>query len=171
MKKLLALALTLSMSTTAFAGTIGSDSGTQTIDVKAQYSNKVETPIVYDVDIEWGSMNFTYTVSGKKTWNSNTHQYTSTTSDGWIANGNVITVTNHSNTGIKTNFTYTKGDNYESVSGSFSKSSFTLPTAENKTTDNPQLTETTALTLGGTLEETVTNLTKVGTITVKISKE
>lgn len=171
MKKLLALALTLSMSTTAFAGTTGSDNDPQTIDVKAQYSNTVETPVVYNVDIKWGSMNFTYTVSGKKIWNSNTHQYTNNTSDNWSANDNVITVTNHSNTAIKTNFTYTKGSSYESVSGSFSKSSFTLPTAEGKTTDNSLLTETTALTLSGTLDETVTNLTKVGTVTVKISKE
>lgn len=171
MKKLLALALTLSMSTTAFAGTVGNDGGTQTIDVQAQYSNKVETAIVYDVDIKWESMNFTYTVNGKKTWNSDEHQYTTNTSAAWTSTGNSITVTNHSNTGITTSFTYTKGNSYQSVTGSFSKPSFSLPTAEGKKINDAQLTKTTDLILGGTLADTVTNLTKVGTVTVKISKE
>lgn len=174
MKKLLALtlacALALTMSAAAFASTVETDGGTQDIDVNAKYVDGVGTPTVYDVDVVWGAMEFTYTVSGTKTWNSENHQYTVSTSGTWAANGNEISVTNHSNTGIKADFIYEKVTGFDTVTGSFSQNSLTLPTAEGKAVNDAVLVGKTALTLGGTLASDKTALTKVGTITVTISK-
>lgn len=174
MKKLfviaLTLALALSMGINAFAATVSTSGGSQDIDVKAKYDDGVNTPTVYNVDISWGAMEFTYSVSGTKTWDPENHTYTTSTSASWAASGNEITVTNHSNTEIKADFTYAKETGFDKVSGSFSNASFTLPSAEGKTTTDAALIGTTALTLAGSLESDKTVMTKVGTITVTISK-
>lgn len=174
MKKLLAIALTpalaLTMSLTSFAATVNASGGSQDIDVNAKYVDGVDTPTVYNVDVAWGAMEFTYTVSGTKTWNPENHQYTSSTSGAWEASGNEITVTNHSNTEIHAAFAYEKEAGFDTVTGSFSQSSLTLPTAEGKAIDDAILTGKTALTLAGTLASDKTSMTKVGTVTVTISK-
>ena len=176
MKKLLTVVLTvalaLSMSVSAFAeeSTVTEDGGNQSIDVNAKYNDSIQTPTVYHVDLTWGAMEFTYTVSGTKTWNADAHNYTVSTSGAWTASGNEIAVTNHSNTGIKADFTYAKAAGFDTVTGSFSQSSLTLPTAEGRETTDAALTGKTTLTLGGTLASDKTVSTKVGTVTVAISK-
>ena len=57
---------------------------------------------------------------------------------------------------------------YNSVKGNFDNSEVVLPSAENKTVDASELTSTSALSLSGSLNSDVTELTKVGTITVII---
>ena len=173
MKKMLslalALALTLPLGTTAFAATID-ESRSQDIDVQARYEDSVDSPTVFNVDISWGNMEFTYTVSGSKTWDPEKHDYSISTTDTWEPASNEITVTNHSNTAIKTDFIYTPANGHNTVTGSFAPQSVTLPTAEGKSLTDTTLTGKAALTLGGTLADTTTNLTKVGTATVSISK-
>lgn len=174
MKKLLTAALTLalalSMSVNAFAATIGSESEKPGIDVNAKYTDSVDSPTVYSVDLTWGTMEFTYSVSGKKLWDPDKHDYEISTSDEWTATGNEITVTNHSNTAVKVDFTYKAQNGHNTVTGSISQNSIILPTAEGKALHDAALVGKTALTLGGTLADTSTNLTKVGTVTVAISK-
>lgn len=176
MKKLfvavLTISLALSMSMTAFAAesTVSENGGSQSIDVNAKYVDGVSAPTVYNVDVAWGAMEFTYTVSGTKTWNAENHQYTVSTSGAWTASGSEITVTNDSNTGIKADFTYEKETGFDTVTGTFSQNTLTFPTAEGKATDDAALTGKTALTLGGTLASDKTDLTKVGKVTVTISK-
>ena len=176
MKKLLtsalAIALSLSLCVPAFAAesTVTEDGGNQSIDVNAKYNDSIQTPTVYHVDLTWGAMEFTYTVSGTKTWNAEAHNYTVSTSGAWTASGNEIAVTNHSNTGIKADFTYAKAAGFDAVTGSFTQNSLTLPTAEGKATTDASLTGKTSLTLGGTLASDKTVSTKVGTVTVAISK-
>ena len=82
---LLALVLILAMSTTAFAATIESSPGSQDIDVNAKYVDGVSAPTKCSVDVSWGSMEFTYTVSGTKTWDPETHTYTASTQPTWMA--------------------------------------------------------------------------------------
>ena len=166
----LAPALALSMNLAAFAANVNANGGKQEIDVRAKYESSSKTPTVYSVDVAWGAMEFTYAVSGTKTWNADTHTYSVNSNDGWTATGNEITVTNHSNTGIKADFTYAKAAGFDTVTGRFSQSSLTLPTAEGKALDDAVLTGKTALTLGGTLANDKTGLTKVGTVTVTVSK-
>ena len=79
---LLAGIIMSSVSITAFAQTsTGEDVGT---DVKAKFVDGVETPEVCSVDVSWGSMEFTYSESGKKTWNPETHEYAYNTTSGFI---------------------------------------------------------------------------------------
>ena len=166
---LLALVLILTMSTTAFAATIESSPGSQDIDVSAKYVDGVSAPIKYSVDVTWGAMEFTYTVSGTKTWDPENHTYTASTQPAWTASGNTVTVTNHSNTDITASFAFSALPAYNTVTGSFSSTSLTLPTAEGKAVNDPVLTGKTSLTLGGTLASDITALTNVGTVIVTIS--
>ena len=71
---------------------------------------------VYSVDIEWGSMIFEYAYTNSKTWNPETHTYSSgTTPIGWRPSGdkndtglnsNEIKVTNHSNIDVTCSFLF-----------------------------------------------------------------
>ena len=166
---LLTLALVLVMSTTAFAETIENNPGSQDIDVSAKYVDSVSAPTKYSVDVTWGAMEFTYTVSGTKTWDPETHTYTASTQPAWTASGNTITVTNHSNTDITASFAFSALTAYNTVTGSFSSASLTLPTAEVKAVNDAVLTGKTSLTLGGTLASDITVFTNVGTVIVTIS--
>lgn len=174
MKKLsllvLTLALAISMSITTFAAVVTKDGGTENIDINAKYVDSLDVPTVYNVDVTWGAMEFTYSVSGTKIWNPSTHQYDVNANDGWTVSGNEITVVNHSNTGIKAEFAYAQETGYEAITGSFSNASITLPTAEGKLLNDSALTGKTTFTLSGALASDKTAPTKVGSVTIKISK-
>ena len=165
----LTLALFLAMNTTAFAATIESSPDSQDIDVNAKYVGGVSVPTRYSVDLTWGAMEFTYTVSGTKTWDPESHTYTTSTQPVWTASGNTITVTNHSNTDITASFAFSALTAYNTVTGSFSSASLTLPTAEGKAVNDAVLTGQTSFTLGGTLSSDITDFTNVGTVIVTIS--
>ena len=166
---LFALVLIPAMSITAFAATIENSSGSQDIDVSAKYVGGVSVPTRYSVDVTWGAMEFTYTVSGTKVWDAETHTYTTSTQPTWTASGNTITVANHSNTDITASFAFSALDAYNTVTGSFSSTSLMLPTAEGKAVNDAVLTGETSLTLGGTLASDITVFTNVGTVIVTIS--
>ena len=166
---LFALVLILTMSTNAFAATIESNSGSQDIDVHAKYVDGVSVPTRYSVDVTWGAMEFTYTVSGTKVWDPETHTYTTSTQPTWTASGNTITVANHSNTDITASFAFSALTAYDTVTGSFSSTSLMRPTAEGKAVNDAVLTGETSLTLGGTLASDITVFTNVGTVIVTIS--
>lgn len=174
MKKMIAITLVLAMimalGTVAFAAdsNVDSENGSQDIDVAAKYVDGVVSGTKYSVDVSWGSMEFTYTVSGTKTWNPKTHEYDIESGAAWAGAGNEITVTNHSNTGITASFSFAPLADYAAVTGAFSANSIPLPTAEGKTVSDPALTGKTTLTLGGALDSSVTSMTKVGSVTVTI---
>lgn len=167
---ILASAVVLAMGTTVFAAegnaTIGQ--GDQTIDVEAKYESSATTPTVYSVDVSWGAMQFTYSASGTMEWNAEDHTYTDNTQAGWNADGNTVTVTNHSNAQISASLTFAALEEYTDLTGSFDNASFVLTSAENKGLDDAELTGLATLNLDGTLDESVTDFTKVGTITVTV---
>lgn len=165
---ILALVMVLSLSVTAFAAELDGANKSEDIDVSAKYVDGVTGGTVYSVDVSWGAMEFTYTVSGAQVWNPETHVYDTTTENAWTASGNEITVTNHSNAEVKATFTFAALAEHNTVTGTFSNASLTLPSAEGKALNDAALTGTTALTLGGSLDSATTNMTKVGTITVVI---
>lgn len=173
MKQIFTLALTFLLvftlvTVTAFAEpTINTQNGTATKAVTASYHSGTGGGTVYSVDITWGSMAFTYSEGSSPTWNPATHTYSSGGTGGWSHNGNKITVTNHSNTKVTANLTYTPEAGYDGISGNFDKTEMDLATA----VDTPVVsapTDTAALTLSGTLASTLTDPTTVGTITVTI---
>ena len=177
MKKVLTLILAAVMALTFVTATSAETiNGGTSADVTASYTDSSTTPEKVSVDISWGEMSFTYTVSGEKNWNATEHQYTDTISAEWTASGNDITVTNHSNKAVTATFAYESEADYTTISGNFSDE-------ENVRLDNNQVVlasaETTAyeqapsvtvyLTLDGELTETTTASTKIGTVTVAIS--
>lgn len=174
MKKLfataLALAMVLSLSTTALAaGNVnGAGVGSQDpIDVTAKYNDDATEPTVYSVDLTWEDMTFTYNESDTRTWDPDTHTYTDTTSAGWDKTTAAVTATNHSNAEVKVSFTYTpQGDT--GVTASMSKDSFKLAAGvENK--PNEAATDSSILTITGTPNNSVTaEGVTIGTITVTI---
>ena len=93
----LALMLIVTLAVSVSAEPVSGKTGSKTIDVNARYTSGALTPKVYSVDVTWGKMEFTYSVSGTREWNPETHEYADKTSAGWKAEGNDVTVVNHSN--------------------------------------------------------------------------
>ena len=167
---ILALALVMSLSVTAFAAETNDGSQNTSIDVNALYSDGVSTPEVISVNVEWGAMSFTYSVSGTKTWDATKHEYTTNSNAAWTATGNTVTVTNHSNVAVKAELSFDADAAYNTVTGSFDKATLLLDSGDGLSYANADK-DTATLTLAGTLANTVTTSAKVGTITVSISKQ
>lgn len=178
MKKKTALVLTLAMvfslaPLSAYADTITSVGGTASHDVKATYradSSGGAGGTVYSVDITWGDMAFTYTAEAG-IWDPATHKTTDAEGGVWTVDskdGNKIKVTNHSNAEITASIDYTPAPGYDSISGSFDKTSLVLATAVDTEVSNAP-NDSAELTLSGALASTATTSTKIGTITVTLN--
>lgn len=182
---ILALVLTMSMTATAFADdTLNTLGGSASTNVLGTYNKTTSGDIVYSVDVTWGAMDFTYNVSSTGTWNPETHEYDATTDTpaGWTytEDHNKVTVTNHSNAGVKALFTFANlGENSTSsnVTGSFNsttkgggteKDAITLDTAVG-TASTAAPTGTTYLILSGELSSSHTAGEKLGTVTVTLA--
>lgn len=98
----LSLALLLSLSTTAFASELG---GSQ--DVTAKYEQSTSEETIYNVDLNWGDLTFTYSESTEKVWKPDTHTYETTTTGGWDKTESAVKVTNHSNAPVTVSMTLT----------------------------------------------------------------
>ena len=154
----LALMLIVTLAVSVSAEPVSGKSGSKTIDVNAKYTSGALTPKVYSVDVTWGKMEFTYSVSGTREWNPETHEYADKTSAGWKAEGNDVTVVNHSNTDVTVHFTYAAAEGYSGVTGAFSVGSDTLDAGvEGNAADADRVS-------------TVAEFTKVGSITVSLSQ-
>lgn len=164
----LALMLMATQVVPASAETVSDKTGSKSIDVKAKYAGGITTPEVYSVDVTWGKMEFTYSASGTRDWDPATHKYTDNTSASWTADGNDVTVVNHSNKDVTVNFAYAAAEGYDGVIGEFSVASDTLDAGAVGNVDGADSVST-RLTLSGTLASTVTEFTKVGSITVSLN--
>ena len=182
MKKLfatiLAVAMLASVSVTAFAAETNHGTQDTEITVNGSYVSGAAGSSVISVDIEWGDMEFTYSVGGTKIWDAQTHQYTVTdATGGWSENGNNVKVTNHSNVDVKATFTYapesgntlTGAFNYDNSKTADSTGAVSLAAGVVGQVSAADYV-TAALKLSGTPSSTMTDFTKVGTITVKITK-
>ena len=158
----LALMLMATQVVPASAETVSGKTDSKSIDVKAKYAGGITTPEVYSVDVTWGKMEFTYSASGTHDWDPDN------TSASWTADGNDVTVVNHSNKDVTVNFAYTAAEGYSGVTGEFSVASDTLDAGAVGNVDGADSVST-RLTLSGTLASTVTEFTKVGSITVSLS--
>lgn len=178
MKKKTALVLTLAMvfslaPLSAYADTIGTAGGTASHDVTATYradSSGGAGGKVYSVDITWGDMAFTYTAEAG-IWDPKTHTTTSSTGGVWTVNntdGDKITVTNHSNTGVTAAFSYAADTGFEGITGTFDNASLNLESAVGTAVEAAPKA-TTSLSLDGALGSTTADNTKIGTITVTLN--
>lgn len=169
MKKIIAatLALTLSMS----MGNLVYAVENKSYDIKATYqAGKENIDTVYSVDVEWGSLEYTYSWGVTKSWNPTTLKFeeTSGTSSWTCPEGaDQIIVTNNSNAGITASLAYDKTDN--SISGTFTKDTIVLKSAEGtKVGESPS--ETTTLSLTGAPSGATAEKKKIGNVTVTISE-
>lgn len=167
----LAVMMIATMSVTAFAAesTLDTNNKSESIDVTAKYASGVtEAGTIYNVDVTWDSMEFTYTADGVNTWNPEKHEYEVVAVGGaWNHTTSTITMTNHSNAAVTAKFSFTPV-NGSTVTGSFNNNSIELPSAVNKALDDAELTGTSIFTIGGTVATTQTETAKVGTIIITI---
>ena len=166
---ILALALVMSLSVTAFAAETSAnvtESGkSATINVKGTYSDGTAAAEVVSVDVAWGAMEFTYTAAGEY-WDAASHTTKTNNDATWTASGNTITVTNHSNVGITAGFSFAKAEG-TNVEGKFSQDSVSLArAAEGSALDSQKAEVTFDITSGSIAADT----DSLGTITVSIAK-
>ncbi len=164
MKKLVAMILMTAMlvgaSITAFASAVVGVPGEYSdIDVYATYVEHDPESPVYEVDIYWGVMNFTYYASGAED---------SGVAGVWSATGNNIGLENKSLAGVNASFTYVPVAGYEGVSGTFTSDTISLGAASS---DQEPSTEYVSLSLSGILTDTTANLTEVGSVTVTLTTQ
>jgi len=150
-------------------GTTENGANGQSASVTAQYKPGAVGSTVYNVDIKWGSLEFTYTDSSKGTWNPTTHQYENAEGAKWSceSGANVITITNHSNADVTATASYTPASGYETIGMTFNNNSITLATADNSTADK-QTTGTITVIPNGALPQNSSSAV-IGTITISIS--
>lgn len=164
----LTLGLTISMGNTVFASEQDPTPLNNTADIKVSYNEgNSTTENVYSVDVEWGSLEYTYDSGESQIWNPETLKYEIrkgapkwTCSEG----ADKITVKNHSNVAVMVFFDY--GKTNADVTGSFSKKNVTLDAPVEGNTNAPS--ETVTLTLTGTLSGNPDEKMPVGTATVSI---
>lgn len=137
------------------------------IDVTAKYKGALETPDVYNVNIEWGAMEFVYTEKGVNVWNPDIHEYQLSVQKAWTASGNTVTVTNHSNQPVTATLLFQADAGYESVKASLDKTVMKLDTAVGTSVEEAPA-DTAVLTVDGTLDSSVREFTTVGRITVSL---
>lgn len=194
----LALVMALSLTVTAFADptitSVDEGSNSASVDVKGKFSTAGEGTVdiskVYKVDITWANMAFVYTVTANNgetaKWNPDTHTYTSdtqTTSAGaWsIADeGNKIVLKNHSNARVAAVFAFEKTASANGITAavkdaetdgneiSAANNNNVMNTAVETTVENaPTLTG--YVQLSGVLDSSVTESTKLFTLTVTLT--
>lgn len=166
---ILALALVMSLSVTAFAAEGIGNGGTDSANVKGTYKATAAST-VYSVDISWSGLEFTYNGAYEGEWNPSTHRYDNAAEAGWAEGNGTITVTNHSNIGITAVPSYKAATGYESASMTFSTSSLAVATADNGVDGaaGTAVTGTITVTPAGTLPEGTSGAV-IGAITITIS--
>lgn len=172
MKKFMAVltvaVMVMSLCMTATAAGIQQSGNSDSANVKATYASKTEKT-VYQVDIAWDGLEFTYNAAYKGEWNPTTHQYEGATEAGWAEGMGIITVTNHSNTAITAVPSYVAEEAYKSAEVDFDVTSLSVATADNGV-DGAAGTAVSGeikVTPSGSLPEG-TNKAVIGTITITI---
>ena len=166
---ILALALVMSMSVTAFAAdqtNVGT--GSYSADVTGTYvEGTTASGTVYSVDIAWAGMSFTYHAEKAPVWDVTDHTYSEATPAYWEGEG-TITVTNHSNAVILAKSSYTAESGYADAEMQFDFSTSYGMYLDTAAAGNQATSNTITVTPAGTLPSTAKD-TKIGTINLWIS--
>ena len=168
---ILALVMAVALSVPAFA-TETSDPVRDPYgsDAYAKYHEGIRDSDAISVDVVWGSMLFTYTVTGTMDWDPVQNTYIPNLRGEWSGTNNTITLTNHSGTAITATFSYKPLQDFSMIAGSFSDGNvLVLPSAVDKDINAPELTGQKTLFLNGVLSHSISKPIKVGNVTVTIS--
>lgn len=177
MKKIFAILFAASMMATisvnAFAAELpdNATNDPKSKDVIANYVSGTSADVVYKVDLEWGSMVFTYTAASQGTWNTETHKYDGTTEAAWSYEdgANQIKVTNHSNADVSVDIANT--DVLDGINLEWDVNTLHLATADNgENGEAGTPTNATAnLTVSGDLAETSDSV-KIATVVLTLNE-
>ena len=172
----MAIAMLASVSTTAFATTIETATGSDSADVKGKYVSAVLED-VYSVDVTWGAMEFDYYEGGQK-WNTESHKWEADPDDParWTVNNNSNTVTlaNNSSKAVNASFAFVANTGYTGLSGEFTYDNAALTSAlalELPAEDTAARNYVVSFMPNGEIPGThsKTSYAKMGTITVTLS--
>ena len=173
MKKFIALALTLAFALCAFAIPTFAAPADESYNVNVNISENGAVDTVYDVDVVWTDLAFTYTFNGDSAqWNPDKHEYeTKAAAEGTVGAWNKteanITVTNHSNATL--NVTATKSDEANTNGVTFALTNTTLALANAEGTAYESAPNgVIACTISGT-PTTKTSVFKISTITLSFN--
>ena len=169
---ILALALVMSLSVTAFASETNDGSKATTINVSGTFKTAGAAGEKISVDVAWEGMAFTYTEGAAGEWLPGEHKYAEDGEGAWSTNKGTVTVTNHSNAAVTATLSFAPA--VTGVVGTFTESSgtandnvLTLTTAVGTEVDAaPSATAEFGIT-GAAITE---NKDTLGTITVTIAK-
>lgn len=129
---ILAAVMTVSVSTTAFAATIGTATGSASADVKGKYVVDTAREDVYSVDVTWGAMEFDY-YEGVQKWNTESHKWETDAENpaGWTVNNNsnTITLANNSSKAVNATFAFAANEEYTALAGAFTYNDAALTSA------------------------------------------
>ncbi len=170
------IAISLVMCVSVAMFTVGAED--TSIPVNGLYQDGATSAERISTDITWGSMEFTYTAPSQGTWNPADHTYVDKAQGFWQAEGNTVTVVNHSNVAVTAGFSFAKDNGISTaLTGSFAGTSTVGGRAitngsvllnagvENQYAAADKVVAT--LTLEGSLPKNTNG--KVGTITVSIA--
>jgi len=168
---ILALVMAIVLSLPSFAtDTSAPVRGPNGCDTNAMYHDGIYQDDILSVDVVWGSMLFTYTVTGTMDWDPVQNTYIPNLRGEWSGTNNTITLTNHSGTAITATFSYKPLQDFSMIAGSFSDGNvLVLPSAVDKDINAPELTGQKTLFLNGVLSHSISKPIKVGNVTVTIS--
>lgn len=114
---------------------------------------------VYDIEISWDDMKFTYNEIKDIKWDSKDNEYDIVIDKEWINEDNIITVKNFSNKNITATFKYEKINKSLDINGRFDK---------NKVNIEKNKTESVKFNLSGKISSDITEYIKVGRITISM---
>lgn len=114
---------------------------------------------VYDVQISWDDMKFTYNETKDVKWDSKDNEYDIAINKEWINEDNIITVKNFSNETITASFKYEKTNKNLDINGSFDK---------NKVNIGKNKVEKVKFNISGKISSDITEYIKVGRITISM---
>lgn len=178
---ILSLVMALCLTAAAFAAGLTTDETEKNVTGVYQAGNITDTN-AYKVNIQWGSMAFTFKGQdgGTRTWDHETHTWDvdgATDPAHWIitAEGNKVTVTNHSSQKVDVTFDLDKAAdtpnniNATLKNGPDNLANTTLPTAVGTTVEGaPSVTGTVVMT--GDLPDTYKIAQTLFTLTITLTK-
>lgn len=138
---------------------------TSSKDITVAYDAIDDAPVVYSVDVTWGTVAFSFN-AGTQTYNPESHTTTANTPNGtWTVGSSTVEVFNHSNAAVDVEVAFTTGNNGD-AGLTITNGEFTLISAEGLSTDGTDdIKKTATLTATGVPASNA----KLGTVTVTIT--
>jgi hypothetical protein len=162
---MLAVAMVCALTITANADTLGTENTAGSKDVNGTYVAGQKAGTVYSVNVEWGSLEFTFTDASEGTWDPATKTYVNQTEAFWAPNSETadkVTVTNNSNAEVTVSFAFTAAEGCN-VTAAFDKATATLPSAADPEAETSVVAKLSIT--GGTITESG----KLGEVTVTLN--